>query len=104
MTTTEAHERAATLFKALGNPQRLELLRLLSESPRSVGDLAEAAGLSQPLTSQHLKTLKGVAAVQSVREGRSVRYSLADHHIEHIVADALAHHGHHQDEEEHSHD
>jgi predicted transcriptional regulator len=48
---------AAHLFKVLGSESRLRLLRLLDEEPRTVGALAEAAAMSQPLVSQHLRTI-----------------------------------------------
>ena len=53
----------ARLFKVLGNGSRLRLLLLLVDEERSVSALAEAAGLSQPLVSQHLKALRGAGLV-----------------------------------------
>ena len=47
---------AAQLFKVLGGESRLALLWLIGQEPRTVGALAEATGLSQPLVSQHLRT------------------------------------------------
>lgn len=82
---------AAGLFKVLGNESRLRLLRLMGQAPRTVGALAEASGLSQPLVSQHLRTLRSVSLVASHRHGKEVTYMIADAHIVHIVADALVH-------------
>lgn len=82
---------AAQLFKVLGNESRLWLLRLIGEQPRTVGALTEATGLSQPLVSQHLRTLRQSSLVTTARRGKEVTYSLADQHVAHVIADALAH-------------
>ncbi|WP_226924740.1 ArsR/SmtB family transcription factor [Georgenia satyanarayanai] len=82
---------AAQLFKVLGNESRLRLLRLVGQEPRTVGALVEVAAMSQPLVSQHLRTLRQAGLVAAQRSGREVVYSLADRHVEHVVDDALAH-------------
>lgn len=84
-------EAAAELFKVLGSESRLALVWLLSSEPLAVGALAEKAGLSQPLVSQHLRTLRQAGLVTSEREGKEVRYALADQHVAHVVLDAIAH-------------
>jgi rhodanese-related sulfurtransferase/DNA-binding HxlR family transcriptional regulator len=63
--------------KAFASPRRLELLDLLAQAPRTVDELARASGQSTPNTSQHLQALHGAGMVTRVREGTSVRYSLA---------------------------
>ena len=50
-------------------------------------------GVPQPLVSQHLKILKAAGVVAGERSGREVLYRLADHHLAHIVVDAVAHAG-----------
>ncbi|WP_022877356.1 helix-turn-helix transcriptional regulator [Microbacterium sp. B19] len=82
---------AAELFKVLGNESRLALVWLLSTGPLTVGALADKAGLSQPLVSQHLRTLRQAGLVTSEREGKEIRYALADQHVAHVVLDAIAH-------------
>ena len=84
-------EAAARLFKALATPARLRLLCLLEEGPATVSGLVERSGLSQPLVSQHLRTLRENALVSLTRSGRESVYALADTHVGHIVADAIAH-------------
>ena len=54
----ELFEQLARIGKALGNGKRLELVDLLAQGPRSVADLAVAAGLGLTTTSAHLQTLK----------------------------------------------
>ncbi|GAA3661345.1 ArsR/SmtB family transcription factor [Microbacterium marinilacus] len=82
---------AAQLFKVLGGESRLALLWLIGQEPRTVGALAEATGLSQPLVSQHLRTLRDAGLAVSRRSGKEVTYRLADLHVSHVIADALAH-------------
>jgi DNA-binding transcriptional ArsR family regulator len=67
----------AAVGKVLGNPRRLELLDLLSQGPRSVESLAEAAGLGMSTCSAHLQTLREAGLVESRRDGKRVYYSLA---------------------------
>ncbi|MFC6355920.1 ArsR/SmtB family transcription factor [Luethyella okanaganae] len=82
---------AAELFKVLGSESRLWLLRLLGGQPMTVGALAEATGMSQPLVSQHLRTLRQGGLVTAARSGKEVTYRVTDQHVTHMIADALAH-------------
>lgn len=82
---------AAELFKVLGHESRLRLLQLLGDRPMTVGVLVEVTGMSQPLVSQHLRTLRQGGLVIGRRQGREVEYHLADDHVSHVIADALAH-------------
>lgn len=82
---------AAQLFKVLGSESRLWLLRLIGAEARSVGSLVEATGMSQPLVSQHLRTLRQAGLVSARRAGKEITYHLADLHVAHVVEDALVH-------------
>lgn len=82
---------AAQLFKVLGHESRLALLRELFEAPRTVSSLCEATQLSQPLVSQHLRTLREAHLVTATRRGKQMHYALTDHHVAHLVSDALDH-------------
>ncbi|MDF1563998.1 MAG: metalloregulator ArsR/SmtB family transcription factor [Deltaproteobacteria bacterium] len=91
-------EATARLFKALAHPGRLQVLLLLAEEePRSAGDLARATGLEQTALSHQLSELRKARLVEAQREGRQRLYRLADHHVAHIVKDALAHAGEEHD-------
>lgn len=83
--------QAAQLFKVLGNESRLWLVRLLGEEPTTVGGLAERTGMSQPLVSQHLRTLRQAGLVTAERHGKEMSYRVPDEHVTHVVADALVH-------------
>lgn len=82
---------AAQLFKVLGNESRLELLLLIGDEPRTVGALAQATGMSQPLVSQHLRTLRTAGLAAADRVGKEMTYRLVDQHVAHVIGDALTH-------------
>ncbi len=70
---------AGRLFKVLGDPTRLALLRRLARGDASVGELVEAVGSpSQSRVSNHLACLRWCGLVTSEKNGRSVIYRLAD--------------------------
>lgn len=81
----------AQLFKTLGSPLRLRLLREIEREARTVGALAPAVEVSQPLASQHLHILRHVGLVIGQRQGREMTYRIADHHLTHMVAGVVAH-------------
>jgi len=68
----------ADLCKGLADPKRLRLLAALREGERSVGELAELLGLTQPSVSHHLGVLrsKGIVAVR--RSGTKTFYRPSD--------------------------
>ncbi len=63
-------------FKALADPTRREILRLLGASEMSVNDIVERFSVSQPAISRHLAVLRHAGLVTSRREGQSVIYAL----------------------------
>jgi ArsR family transcriptional regulator len=80
-----AAEEAASMLKALSNPSRLLLLCQLVNGERSVGELEDALGLSQAYVSQQLARLRAEGLVAATRDGRTVRYRLADPRITPII-------------------
>lgn len=68
----------ADVLKTLASPRRLEILHVLARGPIEVGHLAEAIGATQPNVSQHLAMLRAAGIVEAERDGREVRYRLAD--------------------------
>lgn len=87
-------DAAADLLRALASPHRLAIVRHLDGGARCVHELVDALGVSQPLVSQHLRVLRASHVVRAERRGREIAYSLADHHVAHIVHDAVVHAGH----------
>ncbi|RJT34958.1 ArsR family transcriptional regulator [Mesorhizobium waimense] len=72
------YEQFAIVAKALGHPQRLELIEHLAQGPRSVEALAMKLGLPIANVSQHLQTLRRAGLVSAERDGKFVNYRLVD--------------------------
>lgn len=81
----------AELFKVFGDSTRIRILFVLFEAEVCVCDLAQALNMTQSAISHQLKILKQSQLVKSRREGKSVFYSLADHHVRTIIAQGREH-------------
>ena len=62
-----------TIFETLADPTRRQILELLRERPRLVGELTDLLGISQPGVSKQLKVLRDVGLV-SVRQDAQRRW------------------------------
>ena len=63
-------------FDVIAEPARRQILDLLREKPRLVGDLVERLGLSQPGTSKHLRVLREAGLVRVRPEAQRRWYEL----------------------------
>jgi ArsR family transcriptional regulator, cadmium/lead-responsive transcriptional repressor len=72
---TDVLERIGT---ALADPTRRRMLTRLLTGPAYPAELAEVLDVSRTKVSNHLACLRGCGLVQATREGRQVRYELAD--------------------------
>jgi len=66
----------SNVFKALSDPTRREVLKLLRRGPMSAGDLAANFEVSKPTMSVHFRVLKDAGLVRAERHGKSIEYSL----------------------------
>lgn len=64
------------VFDAVAEPARRGILDLLVGGPRSVGEIVEGTGLSQPNASRHLRILREAELVESHPEGQKRLYEL----------------------------
>ena len=64
------------VFKALSDPTRREILRLLSRGEKTAGDLAQRFDMSKPSMSHHFAVLKEADLISSRRNGQQIWYSL----------------------------
>ena len=71
-------EQFAAVARTLGSAHRLELLELIAQTERSVEELAGLSGLTIANASQHLQHLRRAGLVEARRDGKHVRYKLAD--------------------------
>ena len=65
------------VFKALGSPARLTLVRTLMQGERCVCDLVEAVGLGWSTTSKHLDVLREAGVVASEKRAQKIFYRIA---------------------------
>jgi len=65
-----------SLFKALNDPTRREILELLKEKDLTAGEIADQFNISKPSISHHLDLLRQAGLVVSVKEGQFIFYSL----------------------------
>lgn len=71
----------------LSDSTRVQILTLLSESPRYPADMADALEVTRQSISNHLACLRGCGLVVPEAEGRRTRYKLADDRIKHALND-----------------
>ncbi|MEM3737411.1 MAG: metalloregulator ArsR/SmtB family transcription factor [Candidatus Bathyarchaeia archaeon] len=69
-------EQQSRLFKALSDPLRLKILRLLTRRRMCVCEVMAAFGLTQPTASHHLGILERAGLIKSEREGKWVFFKL----------------------------
>ena len=74
-------------FKALADPTRRQILRLLRDDDLTAGEIAEQFEISWPSVSRHLSLLAGADLVTATREGAHIRYRLATSVLEDIVTE-----------------
>ena len=80
-------EQTAARFALLGEPTRLHLLSLLLDrSDYTVGELADAAGISLANASQHLRRLEAGGILGRRRIGQTVQYRVIEASIEQLCA------------------
>lgn len=73
--------RMCAYNKAISDPNRMKMIKILGSSPEhtlTVSDIAAVLGISQPAATKHLRVLYAVGLVQPTRVGTSVYYALDD--------------------------
>lgn len=64
------------VFKALADPTRREILKLLGRGEMSAGRIAERFDMTKPSMSHHFSVLKEADLVTTRREGQQIFYAL----------------------------
>lgn len=72
-------------LKAIAHPLRLAAVCLLGDGERSVGEICERLGTTQPNISQHLAQLAGRKLLKTRRDGSRIYYAIADRRLIDIV-------------------
>ncbi len=65
-----------TLFKALNDPTRRQILEMLRQGDLSAGEIADAFEMTKPSISHHLDLLRQAELVASIKKGQFIYYSL----------------------------
>ncbi|MDF7820580.1 autorepressor SdpR family transcription factor [Runella sp. MFBS21] len=65
-----------TLFRALNDPTRRQILEILREGDLTAGEIAERFEMTKPSISHHLDLLKQAALVVADKRGQFIYYSL----------------------------
>jgi len=78
-------ERAAEVLKTVAHPLRLRIVELLESGEKSVNELKDLLGVTQPLTSQHLSQMRMRGVLGSRRKGTLVYYSIANPDVVKII-------------------
>src|SRR5205807_1814089 len=77
------------VFRALADPTRREVLRLLKRGDLSAGEIAERFPLSKSTLSGHLAVLRHAGLVVSERHANRIVYSLNTSAFEHALGAAM---------------
>ncbi len=70
-------ELQADICQTLANPKRLQILHLLKEGERSVGDMVQALGVAKANLSQHLSLMRQKGILATRRQGTTIFYRIA---------------------------
>lgn len=66
----------SSVFKALSDPTRRQVLEMLRKGPKCAGELAEAFNVSKPTMSAHFAVLREAGLVTTERNGKQLIYRL----------------------------
>ena len=78
----QEQERLVTMFKALGNPLRFEVLKFLIARPGCItGDIVDFLPIAQATVSQHLKVLRKAGWLTGTVQGPATSYCLNEGNI-----------------------
>jgi DNA-binding transcriptional ArsR family regulator len=83
-------EDQARFLKCIGEPTRLQILKLLAKGERCVGELASVLDKEQSLISHHLRALKECNIVKYRQEAQKVYYKLTDARLARLISDCQA--------------
>jgi DNA-binding transcriptional ArsR family regulator len=74
--TARQEREALAVIESMSNVTRISIIRALAETPLAAGDLARIVKRTAPATSQHIRVLRELGAIEATRSGNVVRYRL----------------------------
>ena len=84
-------QRVAELFSVLGDTSRVKIIAALLNGPMNVQSLADTVGITPSAISHHMRSLRQMQLVRSLKQGRQVFYSLDDEHVEELFLRGMDH-------------
>ena len=78
--------RAAGVLKAVAHPLRLQIVEVLKAGEKSVGEIVDAVGEKQAITSQQLNLMKDKGVLTSRREGAKVFYRIQNPNVIRVLS------------------
>ena len=75
-----------TIFKALNDPTRRQMLDLLREGDLTAGEIADQFSMTKPSISHHLDLLKQAGLVDSTKKGQYITYTLNTTVLDELLA------------------
>ena len=79
-------EHVAEVMKAVAHPVRLQIIELLEKREMCVGDIVEAVGGKQAITSQQLNMMRDKGVLGSRRDGNKVFYRIENKNVIRLLA------------------
>jgi len=83
-------EDQARFLRCIGEPTRLQILKLVAKDEKCVGELTKVLNKEQSLISHHLRTLKECNIVRERHEGQKVYYKISDDQLARLIFDSEA--------------
>jgi DNA-binding transcriptional ArsR family regulator len=77
------------VFRALADPSRREILRLLRAGPKTSGEVAAHFDSAWPTISRHLAVLRAAGLILSERNGQQIVYELNTTVLEDVINELL---------------
>jgi DNA-binding transcriptional ArsR family regulator len=74
------------IFKALSDPNRREILRLLGKKTMSAGEISTHLSIAKSTLSSHFNVLKKADLIREERDGTTIYYSLNLSVVEEVMA------------------
>jgi DNA-binding transcriptional ArsR family regulator len=75
-----------SVFKALADPTRREIVKMLHKGPRTSGEIAEKFPSAWPTISRHLAILRDADLISAERNGNSIKYELNATVLQDLIA------------------
>jgi len=80
-------DEQAGFLRCIGEPTRLQILKLLTNGERCVGEIAEVLNREQSSISHHLRAMKECNIVMSRQQAQNIYYKLVDNRLARLVID-----------------